>query len=922
MAGGEGSRLRPLTCNCPKPMVPMANRPVMEYAVEQLKAYDIKDIGVTLQYLPQQVMDYFGDGQAWGVRLQYFVEDRPLGTAGSVKNAQEFLDETFIVVSGDALTDIDLQPAWEFHRQAQSLATLVLTPVDNPLEYGVVITDRQGRIRRFLEKPAWSEVFSDRVNTGIYILEPQVLSWVPQGQMYDFSKDLFPKLLEEGQRLFGYPGPGYWCDIGNVAQYREAHQALLGGRVKVRWTEGLKEMQPGIWVGEGAKVHPGARLESPVLIGAGSVVGEGALVGAYTVLGRDTVIEARASLKRALLWDRVRVGPGAEIRGAVLAHGVSIGAGAKVFEEVVAGERAYIGDQAQVAPQVKLWPQKRVEAHAQATESVVWGQACAASLFVNDSIKGTFNRDLTPELLTRVGAAFASTLAASDRVLISSGSVASAVAAKNALLAGLLAAGSAVVDLGVASLPLHRFGLRRYGLKGGIHVLMSEPGGQAVICLDDEAGLPLSRGAQRKVENLIAQEGMRRPPAEEIQPLLDARHGAEAYVEHVSRVLSRAARERIRERGWRVEVFCPEPEVYALAERLATRWEGLVEVVGANPEPSLAGGRGVGRAQQGASGALQEGWAQGGQGVGRAQDVPAGRVRTGGVQDGGVQAGGPDARLRAVIERGGSYLSQLVLGEKELSPQDIAHLQYLLLAEVNQGGAVVVPLDSPGAVEAMVEARGGQVIRTKTSQREVLAQCLAEEVRQSQPHLSQYDLLTDPLYFLAQLLEVLSWQPHPGVILSEIPTFHMVREKVYCPWDKKGQVTRVLAERQINQPGDEADQPGRQANQSAGEAKPAEGASLDMEVATMPTATVAGGVEAGDPGITGAGSSRAVGQGSQVELQDGIRVQHDGGWALMLPDPEEPSYWVVAEGDSPETAQNLAAHYRQQVQELVGTDQA
>lgn len=846
MAGGEGSRLRPLTCNCPKPMVPMANRPVMEYAVEQLKNYGIKDIGVTLQYLPQQIMDYFGDGSQWGVRLEYFVEDRPLGTAGSVKNAQEFLDETFIVISGDALTDIDLQPAWEFHRQAESLATLVLTPVDNPLEYGVVITDSEGRIRRFLEKPAWSEVFSDRVNTGIYILEPQVLSWIPEGQMYDFSKDLFPRLLKEGQRLFGYPGSGYWCDVGNVGLYREAHRALLGGRARVPWTEGLKEIQPGIWVGEGVKIHPGAKLESPIVIGAGSYVGEGVLVGAYTVLGRDNVIEPQASLKRALLWDRVRVGQGAEIRGAVLAHGVSVGAGAKVFEEAVAGERAYVGDQAQVAPQVKLWPQKRVEPHAQATQSVVWGQACASSLFVNDAIKGTFNRDLVPELLARIGAAFASTLKASDLVLVSSAAAAPAVATKSALLAGLLAAGATVVDLGVASLPLHRFVLRQYGLKGGLHAQMGGQEEQAVVWLLDEAGLPLSRGSQRKVENLIAQEGMRRPPAGEIRPLLDARHGTEAYVEHVSQALSRAARERIRQRGWRMGVFCPEPEVYALAERVASRWEGLVGLDGGSPDPGLGGSQIGGRA-------LGQGW-----------------------------------HLWAAIDQGGSLVGRLALGGKELLPQDIAHLQYLLLLWANQGGTVVIPLDSPNTVEQMAEAKGGKVIRTKTSWREVLAQCLADEVRQSQLHLSQYDLITDPLYFLAELLEALSRQPRPEALLAEIPTFHMVREKVHCPWDKKGQVTRILAEQQINRPG---------WGEVPEEPKPkAEGA--QRVTAAAPAA------------------------GDRVELVDGIRVQHDNGWALMLPDPEEPSYWVIAEADNPESAQNLASHYRQQVQELVGGDRS
>ncbi|WP_129588641.1 nucleotidyltransferase family protein, partial [Moorella stamsii] len=214
MAGGEGSRLRPLTCKRPKPLVPVANRPVMEYCVDLLRDLGIKEVGVTLQYLPRLIEEYFGDGSDFGLHLHYFVEDKPLGTAGSVKNAASFLDETFVVVSGDALTDFDLRPAMAKHKENRALATLVLTTVDNPLEYGVVITNPDGSIRSFLEKPSWGEVFSDRVNTGIYILEPEVLELVPEGESFDFSKDLFPRLLKDKKPLYGITLSGYWCDIG------------------------------------------------------------------------------------------------------------------------------------------------------------------------------------------------------------------------------------------------------------------------------------------------------------------------------------------------------------------------------------------------------------------------------------------------------------------------------------------------------------------------------------------------------------------------------------------------------------------------------------------------------------------------------------------------------------------------------------
>jgi len=240
MAGGEGSRLRPLTCNRPKPMVPVLNRPVMAYCLDLLKQHGISEIGVTLQYLPQAIQDYFGDGSDFGVRLHYFVEETPLGTAGSVKNAAAFLDETFVVVSGDALTDLDLSQAIAFHRNRGAAGTLVLTRVDCPLEYGVVITAPEGQIVQFLEKPSWSEVFSDTVNTGIYVLEPEVLDYFAPGQKFDFSQDLFPLLLREKKPLFGLVLSGYWCDIG-IAQSDIAQHILdyLDSALKIvvsRWS--------------------------------------------------------------------------------------------------------------------------------------------------------------------------------------------------------------------------------------------------------------------------------------------------------------------------------------------------------------------------------------------------------------------------------------------------------------------------------------------------------------------------------------------------------------------------------------------------------------------------------------------------------------------------------------------------------------
>jgi mannose-1-phosphate guanylyltransferase / phosphomannomutase len=232
MAGGKGTRLRPLTYHMPKPMVPLLQTPVMEYSIELLKKHGITEIAVTTGYLGEDIKQYFGDGSSWGVSLIYFDEISPLGTAGSVKNAEVFLDDTFVVISGDILTDFDLIDGIDFHETKESTLTILMKEVNNPSEYGILTTNSEGRVSRFLEKPKCTEIFSDFINTGIYIVNPSIFSFIPQGECFDFSKDLFPLLLEQDGRVYGYLVNGYWSDIGTLPQYKQTRFDLLNDRVK------------------------------------------------------------------------------------------------------------------------------------------------------------------------------------------------------------------------------------------------------------------------------------------------------------------------------------------------------------------------------------------------------------------------------------------------------------------------------------------------------------------------------------------------------------------------------------------------------------------------------------------------------------------------------------------------------------------
>jgi len=299
MAGGSGTRLRPLTCDLPKPMVPILNRPIAEHIIHLLRENEITEIIATLHYLPDVIREYFQDGSDFGVQITYAIEEeQALGTAGCVKNVAELLDETFLVISGDSITDFDLKAAIEFHKQKNSKATLILTRVPNPIEFGVVITDEEGHIRRFLEKPSTGEVFSDTVNTGIYVLEPEVLEYLPENTESDFSKDLFPLLLEKNEPIYGYIDRGYWCDVGHLDAYREAQYDAL--RRKVKLEIAYREVSPSLWIGQNTYIDPTAKIESPTIIGNNCRIGARVKIEDGTVIGDNVTIGADANLKRPI----------------------------------------------------------------------------------------------------------------------------------------------------------------------------------------------------------------------------------------------------------------------------------------------------------------------------------------------------------------------------------------------------------------------------------------------------------------------------------------------------------------------------------------------------------------------------------------------------------------------------------------------
>ncbi len=438
MAGGFGTRLRPLTMNMPKPMVPMMNRPMMEHIVRLLTRHGMKDITSLLYFHPEAITSHFGDGSAFGCSMNYIRAEADFGTAGSVRNATEQLEitEPVLVISGDVLTDFDLSAAIQFHKKKKALGTIVLTHAKNPLQFGIVMTNPDSEITRFLEKPSWGEVFSDTINTGIYILEPEAYAEIPYKREFDFSKDLFPALLKKPGALAGYIADGYWRDVGNLSEYHEAHMDALHGLVHL---EIAGERRSGAIVEQGCDVD-GARFRGQNAIARGTKIEEGAIV-TNSIVGAGCHIEAGAIVENSILWDGTRTGRNASLSHVVACFNVLIGDRATIDENVFIGEGSQIAETAHILPNVKLWPGKRVEAGATLQTSLVWEDRWNRELFMNSRISGTSNIELIPEFSAKVGAALGAQVGMGQRVVISRDSDPGSRLLSRALGTALMSAG-------------------------------------------------------------------------------------------------------------------------------------------------------------------------------------------------------------------------------------------------------------------------------------------------------------------------------------------------------------------------------------------------------------------------------------------------------------------------------------------------
>ncbi|HYY46329.1 MAG TPA: sugar phosphate nucleotidyltransferase [Candidatus Angelobacter sp.] len=825
MAGGEGSRLRPLTSGIPKPLVPVVGKPVMEHILRLLKHHGITDVVVTLQYLGSAIRDYFGDGSDFGVDITYVVEDSPLGTAGSVKNAQQFLDEPFIVISGDALTDIDLGKVMAFHREKDASATIVLTSVSNPLEYGVVITNPDGTINRFLEKPSWGEVFSDQVNTGIYVIEPAVLDMMPPATVVDWSGDVFPKMLTSAVPLYGYLAPGYWCDIGNIQTYYQANWDALEGRVDV---EVAGERRHGnVWMGENVEIGLGVRIEGPAYIGHDCKLKAGVFINGPVCVGNFSVIDQNTKISNSVIWTYSYIGESSRLRQAIVCRHATIKNNCLLEEGAVIGDDVVVGEGTTIDAGVKIWPDKEIEPGSTVHESIIWAGHYKRGLFSSYGLVGLVNIELTPEYCARLGASFAALFPKGAAIGAARDGQRPSRMIKRAMIAGMMSSGAEIIDLSELPIPVVQYYTRERPMTGSVHVQMSPLDSRSAdIRMFDSNGVVLDKRMERKLENVFFREDIRRVHFYEMGDISYATDTIDAYIDGLVHQIDVEA---IRQAHQKVLVDFDHGSGSLVLPRLFK--ELNIEAIPLNA--------GFDETYQSKTNEAFD----------EARRQSALITRTLG------------CNLGAYIDYGSERIFLIDEKGELLDHHEALGVLALLGLTVNPG-VLVAPATVPQTIAALVrQLPGSHFVPGKGEPAALLRAAQQHQARLASDANGGYVfpehlLGFDAIFALIKLLELLAKDGRTiSAVRQEIPRAAYEHRQETVPWDAKGRVMRTMVEMHRDAP---------------------------------------------------------------VDLADGIKVFVDGGWVLVLPDPDMPRYHIIVSVDDADKARELADRYSGLVKTAVG----
>lgn len=762
MSGGFGTRLRPLTCNIPKPMVPMMNKPMMQHIVDLIKKLGINQIVSTLFYQPEIITSYFGDGTKFGVHLQYRRAEADYGTAGSVRNAADFLDERFIIISGDVLTDFDLTKAIEFHEKKKAKATLVLTRATNPLAFGVVITDNNGKITRFLEKPTWGEVFSDTINTGIYIIEPEVLQLIPFQKEFDFSKNLFPAMLEQDMGLYGYIAEGYWRDVGNLNEYQEAHLDALDDKVKITY-EGNRV--GSAYVGTNTLIETAIdNLQGKVLIGRNCKIGKNVKI-IKSVIGNGCVIGDGTVIRNSVIWSDTTIGKGTELTSCVIGKWCSIGDYATISDNVFISDKCTIGNESKLAPNIKLWPGKEVEDGAILTRSLVWEDKWLKDLFTDARITGLSNIEMNPEFGAKLGAAFGALVGKGKTVLMSRDVDNVSRMMNRAIMCGLMSAGVDAGDLRAVSIPILRQELRNGKHAGGIHVRKSPFDKNLTdIIFFDGKGKDLPTSKTKSLERIFFGEDFPRVLPDEVGSVTFPERAQESYIE---KFLSTINVDAISQAKFKLVVDYSS----GIASSIFPNILGSLHVQVLSQNAYLDAKKLTRNEEE----------------YNEAVDQLSHIVTSLGYDVGFLLDAGAEKCF--VVDENGKFINNDRL---------LTLVTYLFLNAYPDMKKIAVPITASAEIDLIAQHMGVEVVKTRDSHLSLMEAATREDIKfvggtKGGFIFTDFLFASDGMYSVAKILEMMALtNTRFGKLDQQVPKLHMNRKVIHVPWDKKGKVMRYL----------------------------------------------------------------------------------------------------------------------------------
>lgn len=764
MAGGFGTRLRPLTINIPKPMVPVGNLPMMEHIVNLLKKHGFDEIVSLLFFQSDIIMNHFKDGRRFGVKMDYLLPDQDYGTAGAVRYAADFCDQAVMVISGDVLTDFDLSAAFRFHQEKQGDATILLTRLENPLAYGIVITDADSRITRFLEKPSWGEMFSDTINTGIYILQPETVRLIPPRTNFDFSQNLFPIMLQKKMNLLGTISEGYWRDIGNIDEYSSAHHDLLAGKVKIDFAADREERDGAIlYKGRNVEIADKVSLAGTIIMGHNVKIGKGVRL-ANAVIGDRVVVGQEAEITDSVVWADTVVEPLASIQSAIVTNRVQVGREASIQDKAVISDDCRIGNGSTIRANCKIWPGKIVDDGAIVSSSIVWGEKWNRELFTDSKVSGLGLTELTPEIAVKLGAAFGASLGRRQKIVTSRDASDATRLLKRSLMCGLMATGVDVDDLEILPTPILRHTLKNGRYAAGIYVRHSPVNYNIIdVIFFDSTGLDLPTAKSKKVERSFNNEDYPRASMAETGRLEEQERIFDNYKDEF---LNSVDEESIRNSNFRLVIDYS----YGAAGQF---FPGInmslgLDVLSLNAYPNPF------RASEHIKNADPK-------------VVQLATITTALSADLGIMIN-PAAEKMIVIDENGFEID--------------AHTLLLMVTDLylrtHSPRRIAVPVDASMGVERIAQAYDVEVIRVRNDHLAMMdahVRSGAEFVGGTRGGFifPGFQMGADAMYAIVQLLEMMArTDVKLGDLRRQYDNYIRKTISVPCPWGKKGQVMRTL----------------------------------------------------------------------------------------------------------------------------------